>query len=71
MRSRYGEVGGVLTSGFPWLFMDWFIPDIPHSFLEYGMGVIGLKKDLVHHNLWWGGMWKSLNRLNFSYVNKS
>ena len=39
--SWFGEDGGGLTSGFPWLFMDWLFYEIPHSCLEYGTVVTG------------------------------
>ena len=41
VRSQFGEGGGGLTSEFPWLFLDWFIHEIPHSCLEYGTMVTG------------------------------
>ena len=49
------------------VFLFW----VPHSCLEYGIEVIGWKKDLVQPNIWSGGTWKSLTFLDFSYVNKS
>ena len=44
---------------------------VPHSCLEYGTWVIGIKKDLVQLNLWLGGMLKSLTWLAFTYVSMS
>ena len=41
VQSQFSEGGGCLTSRFPWLLLDFFFYDVPHSCLEYGMGVIG------------------------------
>jgi len=67
VRSGYGEDGGILTSRFPWLLWIGLSQEIPHSCLEYCVGVTGSKKDLVQPNLWLGGTWKSLTWFVFAY----